>query len=799
MLPLDLPRVLFDGGSGYVLGKDVFPEGVSLPSDDADRRRRSEVRLLEDGKSLGPAHSIHSDIRAKGGGRFSHFGGGLWFSASDNSDPRRNGRAYAIAWAEPFAPWFGWWMLVLGAGLVVSARPAWVAGLRAFAARARDPDGAGGRLMLSAAAPQLALFAAVAAAVLALGMERSAPILVTQPFEVTQATNTVLGSSLIRDGSSILPLESGASLQQLEFLAGAEIAPDSVSRHPLYALLALLLAPLAGVVAAMIAINVLAWAVAVWACHRFARAFTRDELAAKWAALLAIVGMGFAAHVLEPGPRLLSFALYMAGVAAIFESGAWSRRVDLGAHLRIGALLALACLQDDTGLVLVAGYVACTIRHNAKHTVPVALAALATQPAWAAVVAAIHRGTEAAPTPWILEGATSTLARAWAEWRLAGLGKHAAPLLAFEAPWIIAGGVIALAACLARHADRGKAAFALAFIALSVAAALFVAPVSETRAPLVYGIAIFCFAGTGAILAGLIRMREPVFAPVAVIVVVLGAAWSTAHLGGVNGPAKAYFQGYVHAKPFFSLAPAPVQTLTNTDPIPRVLGGAARLTTAGLAGVAGRPPQDERKRAGSSLVAAGLLSVAVVAFAAMIAGASGPVVALAAVVVAGHAVLAGRGDYTHVPVAPVDSAYRLASGKTAEYRVWLGGDVRKAILDRINAGAFAILCPGFLASGPPPTVSIDGEPIKVADPIGPGNWRLDTSDLFHAMRRKGAGVMTVRFKGGDDVRLAGWQRFGLPGRLFAIDGAEPALRVLPAIEIRLIRDSDPRVPELVAY
>ncbi len=61
----------------------------------------SSLRLFEDQRELGPAHSLHQLIRDEGRGRFSHWSGsetgepqGLYFSASDNSDPTRNGRVY---------------------------------------------------------------------------------------------------------------------------------------------------------------------------------------------------------------------------------------------------------------------------------------------------------------------------------------------------------------------------------------------------------------------------------------------------------------------------------------------------------------------------------------------------------------------------------------------------------------------------------------------------------------------------------------------------------------------------------
>jgi len=54
----------------------------------------SKLRIYENGQELGPAHSVHADIRAQGDGRFSHWGNALYFSASDNSNPLTNGRSY---------------------------------------------------------------------------------------------------------------------------------------------------------------------------------------------------------------------------------------------------------------------------------------------------------------------------------------------------------------------------------------------------------------------------------------------------------------------------------------------------------------------------------------------------------------------------------------------------------------------------------------------------------------------------------------------------------------------------------
>jgi hypothetical protein len=73
-------------------------------ADTNDAADRSPVILYEDGKQLGPAHSVHADISTLGHGRFSHWKSatfaGFIFSASDNSDPSLNGREYWAAVPE---------------------------------------------------------------------------------------------------------------------------------------------------------------------------------------------------------------------------------------------------------------------------------------------------------------------------------------------------------------------------------------------------------------------------------------------------------------------------------------------------------------------------------------------------------------------------------------------------------------------------------------------------------------------------------------------------------------------------
>jgi hypothetical protein len=76
----------------------IMARSFGGPADNTTYRNQSTLRIFEDGIELKPAHSLHATIRTQGGGRFSHQKSGsyetLRFSASDNSDPRTNGKTY---------------------------------------------------------------------------------------------------------------------------------------------------------------------------------------------------------------------------------------------------------------------------------------------------------------------------------------------------------------------------------------------------------------------------------------------------------------------------------------------------------------------------------------------------------------------------------------------------------------------------------------------------------------------------------------------------------------------------------
>jgi|GEM_PF-3336327 len=104
---LDRPFVPREG-KAWIGPVPVGGDSIGAPS-------QSRLVLLEDGIPLGPAHALHADIAAEGGGRYSHWGKTLIFSTSDGSDPNANGRAYTWVVSVPVLPyWVYWACLIIG-------------------------------------------------------------------------------------------------------------------------------------------------------------------------------------------------------------------------------------------------------------------------------------------------------------------------------------------------------------------------------------------------------------------------------------------------------------------------------------------------------------------------------------------------------------------------------------------------------------------------------------------------------------------------------------------------------------
>lgn len=85
---------------GYKESSYAYYVDIPEVGDSESQPTASTLKLFENGKEIGPAHALHRDIRNIGGGRFSHWGTSLYFSASDNTNPLTNGRVYSYTYGS---------------------------------------------------------------------------------------------------------------------------------------------------------------------------------------------------------------------------------------------------------------------------------------------------------------------------------------------------------------------------------------------------------------------------------------------------------------------------------------------------------------------------------------------------------------------------------------------------------------------------------------------------------------------------------------------------------------------------
>lgn len=94
-LRVDAAEIKPDQGYAYIIATGTqWP--LILVADGEGRPDVSTLQVFENGRPLGPAHVSHDAVRQTGQGKFSHWNHAVWFSASDNSDPRANRRDYEL-------------------------------------------------------------------------------------------------------------------------------------------------------------------------------------------------------------------------------------------------------------------------------------------------------------------------------------------------------------------------------------------------------------------------------------------------------------------------------------------------------------------------------------------------------------------------------------------------------------------------------------------------------------------------------------------------------------------------------
>ena len=120
-----------DSGVGaryvYDLAAPTFP--FLLRRHRRDGRLEPALAMKEDGQSLSPRltlagrapEAVLKEIEAEGRGRHAYLDNRLQFSASDSTDPRRNGRYYYVAYTLELSRTALWALLTLGALVAMAA------------------------------------------------------------------------------------------------------------------------------------------------------------------------------------------------------------------------------------------------------------------------------------------------------------------------------------------------------------------------------------------------------------------------------------------------------------------------------------------------------------------------------------------------------------------------------------------------------------------------------------------------------------------------------------------------------
>ena len=122
-------------GQGHTFTVSIAPENPLLRV--YDRVTWSAARLSEDGATLGPWRSSRDRVGEMGGGRYCQQGDVLYFSSSDNSDPRSNGRSYRVNHRVHVRIWFAAALTALTLGILFAGVWRKGTGSRWAAAKAR--------------------------------------------------------------------------------------------------------------------------------------------------------------------------------------------------------------------------------------------------------------------------------------------------------------------------------------------------------------------------------------------------------------------------------------------------------------------------------------------------------------------------------------------------------------------------------------------------------------------------------------------------------------------------------------
>ena len=109
-IPVKAASLVPNGGHAFAVRLVLpnLPPYSVFRTDGVGAETSSALELAEDGRVLGPPHALHSEIREKGAGRFSHWNHDLYFSTVRRQQSASERTVYTARIPAAPSVWLGW-------------------------------------------------------------------------------------------------------------------------------------------------------------------------------------------------------------------------------------------------------------------------------------------------------------------------------------------------------------------------------------------------------------------------------------------------------------------------------------------------------------------------------------------------------------------------------------------------------------------------------------------------------------------------------------------------------------------
>ena len=574
-----------------------------------------------------------------------------------------------------------------------------------------------------------------------------------------------------------------------------------------YGFLGSLFSPFLGVIGSMWLLNYIGWAVCVYTAWRITLSLSENRLAALFASIFVACGLGFVIHSNDYSPHLVPFMMYYVGLALIYQSNVWRSPQPLNTHLFLGVYLAIACLCYNNGMFLVIGYVLVSFRHNRWLKIVYAcMIAVSAQYIWILFLNFIKmRSTGVWVWINISEYEQELLKKSLLIWYdkststseiLKLLFDGLLQFSFFELPVII---ILGIASWYVIKWSKEQRFFFLVFFSIPIAASMLYLNTSTTRGYLIYGISLLIYAPLAVwfakIWSGYFSMWRWILRAAILSLLVLQFVWSTAFFWGYLFPITVFFGfGYTSWIPtyFAMFKMSSAYNLTGNESVPAFFGGFDNLFNAGI--VVSPDPLNIKYDFFFSLLVRSILVIYIVfLFVLKFRGKTYFKFGLIALLLSGWIVPAILPQIIPPKAPQVYSTFYsiwLKKNQNARYTVNLSAQFIENISKYDNSNIEMY----FMFNGlhPPYTTTIsannvvlgqsnDGSPlIKANKPIKEIVDILTVSPTIVVNMSPNSNTKS------DGTGIYGWQKNGLVGREFTIDGAKWQGSSIPAFEIRLL-------------